>query len=216
MHNYKEPGKFVTFPGYQWAGSYPDGGARSVYFSSSNGKICRYDTSLLPESDSKKADSPTAEDLFKAVRKQPAEPFIIANGGINHADMAVSDKELEVGVEIHSSEGTDEWLLYDALENDCRVGICANSGSNDGRPGASFPGSSPAKAHGGLTCVLAGSLTRNDVLKAIKSRHFYATTGNRCLIDMKLESYGNTAVMMGDELKLEEGQQGSLTCQATR
>ena len=57
-----------------------------------------------------------------------------------------------------------------------KVGFVANSDGHKGRPGASHPGPSRFGAYGGLTCVLAESLTRDAVFEAIRERRCYATT----------------------------------------
>ena len=57
-----------------------------------------------------------------------------------------------------------------------RVGVVANSDGHKGRPGASHPGASTFGAYGGLTCVLADSLTREAVFDAIRRRRCYAVT----------------------------------------
>jgi hypothetical protein len=49
----------------------------------------------------------------------------------------------------------------------------------------------------GLTAVYAGSLTRGDLFEAIRSRHTYATTGERILLEFRL---GNA--MMGDVVQV--------------
>ena len=73
--------------------------------------------------------------------------------------------------------GRFEWLLEDAIRNGYKVGFVANSDGHKGRPGASHPGASTFGAYGGLTCVLAESLTREAVFDAIKARRCYAVTG---------------------------------------
>src|SRR5262249_55894416 len=55
-------------------------------------------------------------------------------------------------------------------------GVVANSDGHKGRPGASHPGASTFGAYGGLTCVLAESLTREAVFDAIKARRCYGVT----------------------------------------
>src|SRR6185436_6677726 len=56
------------------------------------------------------------------------------------------------------------------------VGFVANSDGHKGRPGASHPGASTFGAYGGLTCVLAESLTREAVFEAIRERRCYGVT----------------------------------------
>ncbi|MCK5805165.1 MAG: DUF3604 domain-containing protein, partial [Lentisphaeria bacterium] len=53
------PGRFVTFPGYEWSANTPLGGDRNVYFNGPGGKITRSSCELLPGRESRFPDSPT-------------------------------------------------------------------------------------------------------------------------------------------------------------
>jgi hypothetical protein len=44
----------------------------------------------------------------------------------------------------------------------------------------------PGRRGGGYTAVLAKSLTRNDIIEAIRARRVYATTGDRVILDFKI------------------------------
>jgi hypothetical protein len=112
--------------------------------------------------------------------------------------MAMHDPEVELAVEVHSAWGTFEWLVEDALRLGYRIGICANSDGHKTRPGASYPGAGEFGSLGGLTCVLAGALDREHVLEALVRRHFYATTGNRPLLGVRLTTDDGRRTMMGD------------------
>jgi hypothetical protein len=193
-----EPGAFVTFPGFEWSGNTPLGGDRNVYFTSEGGEITRSCTDLLPDKHSVHKDSPTAEDLFDNLRKQQ-EPksFAFAHVGGRYADLGMHDPEIEVAVEVHSAWGTFEWLVDEALTRGYRVGICANSDGHKCRPGASYPGASTFGSLGGLTCVIAEQLDRQHIFNALKARHFYATTGNRSLVEVTLETDDGRRGVMG-------------------
>jgi len=200
------PGRFVTFPGYEWSGNTPLGGDRNIYFSSEGGQIVHSDTDLLPGQHSDHPTERTAEALFARLRSQKGpRAFAFAHVGGRYADMRVHDPEIEIAVEVHSAWGTFEWLVEDTLRQGYRVGICANSDGHKGRPGASYPGAGKFGAYGGLTCILAEKLDRKSLLKALKGRHFYATTGNRCLLDVQLETPGRAPAMMGDVIRLGRG-----------
>lgn len=202
---YNEDGRLVAFPGFEWSGNTPLGGDRNVYFVS-GGEISRSSRDLLPGRRSKYEDSPTAEDLFRNLRRQAAaRPFVFAHVGGRYANIDMHDPELEAAVEIHSAWGTFEWLLEDALKRGYRVGVCANSDGHKGRPGASYPGAGLFGSYGGLTCVLCPALTREDVYQSLRRRHFYATTGNRCLIDLCLVSGGRALGTIGDEVAVRPG-----------
>jgi len=194
-----EPGHFVTFPGYEWSGNTPLGGDRNVYFVSEGGQITRSSTDLLPGKHSAYANSPTARELFENLgHEEGPTAFAFAHVGGRYADLAAHDPEIELAVEVHSAWGTFEWLVEEALQRGYRVGICANSDGHKCRPGASYPGASKFGSLGGLTCVLARQLDRDHVFEALKARHFYATTGNRPLVDVKLVTDDGREAMMGD------------------
>jgi hypothetical protein len=119
--------------------------------------------------------------------------------------MGTHDPEIELAVEVHSAWGTFEWLVEDALQRGYRIGICANSDGHKTRPGASYPGAGEFGSLGGLTCVLARALDRESILEALIQRHFYATTGNRPLLDVQLEAGDGRRAAMGDVIEAGPG-----------
>jgi hypothetical protein len=196
---YYQPGEFVTFPGYEWSGNTPVGGDRNVYFASEGGQISRSCCDLLPGQTSKFEDSSTADELFKTLQKQTSpRAFVFAHVGGRYADLSMHDPDIELAVEAHSVWGTFEWFIQDAIRRGYRVGFVANSDGHKADPGASYPGNSKFGAVGGLTCVLAENLDRESVVAALRARHFYATTGSRCLVDVRLETSDGRSFMMGD------------------
>ncbi|MHA1730818.1 MAG: DUF3604 domain-containing protein [Promethearchaeota archaeon] len=189
---FHEPGRFVTLLGYEWSGNTAVGGDRNVYFSGPRGRIRRSSHALIPPHDDPGTDCRTATALFEAlVADDPGSGdgvLVFAHAGGRYADVASHhDGRVEHSVEVHSAWGTFEWLLWDALDAGYRVGVVANSDDHKGRPGASYPGASKFGAKGGLTCVLAGELTRDSVFSALKRRHHYATTGTRLFLDVRVE-----------------------------
>jgi hypothetical protein len=201
-----KPKRFVTFPGYEWSGNTPLGGDRNVYFASEGGRITRSCTDLLPGKTSIYRDSPTAALLFEHLKSGDGpQPFAFAHVGGRYADMQIHDPEVELAVEVHSAWGTFEWLVDDALSRGYRIGICASSDDHKGRPGASYPGAGRFGSLGGLTCILTRQLDRKQVFEALRSRHFYATTGNRSLVDVRVTTADNRQAMMGDVLDAGPG-----------
>ena len=203
---YYAPGSFVTFPGYEWSGNTPLGGDRNIYFTGKGGRIVHSCTDLLPDKQSGYEIAPTVEELFTTLGKQrQPQAFAFAHVGGRYADLSMHDENIELAVEVHSAWGTFEWLVDDALRRGYRIGICANSDGHKGRPGASYPGAKKFGSYGGLTCVLAQGLTREAIFEALQSRHFFATTGNRCLVDVSLLSETGIEAVMGDVVSDIEG-----------
>lgn len=210
---FNEPGRFITFPGYEWSGNTPMGGDRNVLFSSEGGRISRSSRELLPGGRSRYPDSPTARELFASLRKNIRSygggettnrplPFVFAHAGGRYADLSMHDDQIEVAVEVHSAWGTFEWLVDNALRKGYRIGIVANSDGHQCRPGSSYPGAGKFRSLGGLTCVLADRLNRESIYKAIMARRFYATTGNRPLVSLTVEGPDGRIMQMGGSIEL--------------
>lgn len=199
---FNEPGRFVAFAGYEWSGNTPLGGDRNVLYAGRGGAISRSSRELIPDNRSVYPDSPTAEHLFAALRKDANNslPFVFAHVGGRYADIAMHDDEIEVAVEVHSAWGTFEWLVEEALDRGYRVGIAGNSDGHKCRPGSSYPGAGEFGSLGGLTCVLAESLDRESLYRAIKARRFYATTGNRPLLSVRVVGSEGQEAPMGGSL----------------
>jgi hypothetical protein len=203
---YYRPGSFVTFPGYEWSGNTPLGGDRNIYFAREGARIVHSCTDLLPGQKTDHPIAPTAQELFATLRARGGpRPFAFAHVGGRYADMAAHDSEVELAVEVHSAWGTFEWLVEDALRLGYRIGICANSDGHKTRPGASYPGAGEFGSLGGLTCVLAKALDREHVLEALFQRRFYATTGNRPLLEVKITTGDGRQAIQGDILEAGKG-----------
>jgi hypothetical protein len=156
---YNEDGSFIIFPGYEWSGNTGLGGDRNVLFMREGQQIHRSSHALVDDQGDLPTDANSAEQLFDALKNKDCVVF--AHIGGRYADIRMAhDARIERSVEVHSDWGTFEWLLHDALEQGYRVGILANSDGHKGRHGASHPGASLFGAYGGLSCLLAGELTR--------------------------------------------------------
>lgn len=171
-------GRFVTLPGYEWSGNTALGGDRNVFFTQEGRPIRRSSHALVADRSDLDLDCPTAGALFAALAAADEDAICFAHCGGRYADIALAhDVRLETAVEVHSSWGTFEWLLEDALRLGHRVGVVANSDGHKGRPGAEYPGASSFGAIGGLTCMLVPELTRAAVVEGLRRRHHYGTTG---------------------------------------
>ena len=194
---FNAPGRFVTFPGYEWSGNTAAGGDRNVLFRREGNPIHRSSIALVDEAEAVDACAVTADDLFRKMKRRDC--LVFAHVGGRWADLDMHDASLEAAVEIHSCWGTQEWLLADALERGYRVGVVANSDGHKGRPGAEYPGTTHFGNLGGLTAVLAKRLDRRSVWDAIRARHVYATTGARIFLDVRTD----TGAMMGDVVRAD-------------
>ncbi len=198
------PGNFIAFPGYEWSGNTNHGGDRNVIYLNEGENIYRSSHALLDGFSDIETDAPHVTKLYPFL--DPEKTIIIPHVGGRYSDLSIHDEILEPVVEIHSAWGTFEWFYFDALKRGYKVGVVANSDDHTGRLGASYPAYDHFNNYGGLTAILAKKLTRNDIFKAIKSRHCYATTGERILINLKASNTDGDQVGIGDELSVLDGQ----------
>ena len=206
---FTEDERFVVFPGWEWSGNTGLGGDRNVLHMHEGRQIHRSSHALVDDLSDIDTDATSANDLFEALKDEDCTVF--AHIGGRYADIKVAhDQRIEKGVEVHSAWGTFEWLIRDAFEQGYRVGILSNSDGHKGRPGASHPGSTKFGAYGGLTCVLAPDFTRAGIMEGLRKRHYYGTTGNRVILDTRVE-FTKDAELFADDPRL-----GDVSSQSVR
>jgi hypothetical protein len=197
------PGRFVTIPGYEYSPVTHLGGDRNIFFLDEDRPIRRSSHALVEDLSDIDSDCNHVQDLFAAFKREGEEVLAFAHVGGRYADLrAGHDGDIERSVEIHSSWGTFEWLLFDAFELGHRVGIVSNSDDHKGRPGASHPGASIFGAYGGLTCLSLPELSRAAIWDCLKSRRHYGTTGDRLYLDVRAHLEGE-AVRYAEDPKLK-------------
>ncbi len=189
IDRFHEDGRCVIFVGYEWSGMTPGGGDRNVMFRGDVAALHRSSHAEVDDMRDAATDCFPVTDLFAQFAGRD-DVMLIPHIGGRYADIVgFHDPTLEPVVEIYSDWGRFEWLLEDAIKQGYKVGVVANSDGHKGRPGASHPGASTFGAYGGLTCVLAESLTREAVFDAIKARRCYGVTAAQ-RIHVELEVNG--------------------------
>jgi len=151
-------------------------------------------------------DANTTAELFDALKEEDC--VLYAHVGGRPANIAQADGgALRTALEVHSDWGTFEWIMADSFELGYRHGIVCNSDGHKGRPGASHPGASSFGALGGLTCFLAGELSRDGIFSAMRRRHHYGTTGARLHLDVTA-SFASPARLFESDPRLGEAPSG--------
>ncbi len=187
--SYHEPGRFITFLGYEWSGNTPAGGDHNVFFPlADRAAIHRSSHWQVADRSDAASDRYPVTELYREFRGRD-DVLLIPHVGGRACDPAYHEPSLEPVVEVASVHGRFEWLIEEVLRRGYRVGFVANSDDHTGRPGAAYPTSHAFGVQGGLTGVRAPRLTRQDVFAAYKRRCTYATTGERIYM----------AVRMGDQ-----------------
>jgi hypothetical protein len=196
---FNDPGRFVTVPGYEYSPVTHLGGDRNIFFFEEDRPIRRSSHALVPDTSDIDTDCNHVRDLFDALHRDGERVLAFAHVGGRYADLrAGHDGHIERSVEVHSSWGTFEWLLFDAFELGYRVGVVCNSDDHKGRPGASHPGASIFGAYGGLTCLYLDELSRESLWSCLQSRHHYGTTGARLHLEVHADLDGDGLLYAAD------------------
>ena len=195
-HN--DPGRFVSFVGWEWSGNTPVGGDHNVYYLDDDGPLHRSSHVLIPDKSDLQTDCLHVNDLYKALKGQ--EAMLVPHVGGRYANLEWHDPDLEAVVEVYSEWGEFEWFLKEAIERGYRVGFTAGSDDHKGRPGAAYSGSGSFGVYGGLTCIQTEELSRKGIWEAIKARRCYGTSGQRILINAAADGHP-----MGSAFTTSEG-----------
>lgn len=220
-----EPGRFVTFYGYEWAG----GGHINAYFLNKQDVSIFYGDRLVK---GRMPDDPpfrtpcTGEDRFieyiKAVQ-QKVPVFLIAHCHTSYTP-AVDDQVLWLD-EIYSCHKRDrtarESRYRDNLERGLYLGVVAASdmhrllmGHLCKQPGELWMHSDKRVAWSqyqtaGLQATFAPKLTQQSIYTGMKKRHTYGTTGERIVLLFDIDGEN----IMGDHVTVNRGRKPKLNIQ---
>lgn len=183
-----EPGRFVTFHGYEWSGNTPAGGDHNVYYLN-DGPLLRSSHTQVPDKSDLETDRYPVDRLY-AANAEREDVLITPHIGGRRSNLDFHDPVLEPAIEIASGWGRFEWFAREALERGMRVGFVAGSDDHSGRPGWSTPTlSGRGGVRGGLTAYLATELTREGIWEALRSRRCYGTSGPRIVLDVSVDGH---------------------------
>jgi hypothetical protein len=188
---YNEPGRFITFPAYEWQG---DGlsGDHNVVFRTEGGAVHMVDT---------------LTELYQKLRGQDAIAIPHHMGyrlGARGKDWHVQDDKISPFVEVFSAHGSSETDEESGgLRRNSKLGPCSGGQSyQDGLDmgyhiGATASpdgeGAYPGIYSWGLAAVLAPELTRDALWNAFLNRRVYGVTGDRIRLDFRING-----ALMGD------------------
>ena len=112
----------MTFLGYEWSGLTSAGGDRNIYYLGDDGPLHRCSHWLVSDASDVDSDCYPVTELYRRLRGRK-DVLIVPHVGGRYSDLRFHDPALEPLVEIYSSWGEFEWLLEQAFEQGCRVGI---------------------------------------------------------------------------------------------
>ncbi len=192
IKEYHDPGRFITFLGYEWSGLTPGGGDHNIYFLGDDSQIHRSDHWLIPDKVDEDTDRYPISELWKTFKGRK-DVLAIPHVGGRHGNFDFYDPEFIPVIEVHSNHGTFEWFLFDAMERRMKVGFIAASDDHSSRPGLTYP-SGGMTTRGGYTGVYAKELTREALWEAIWARRAYGTTSERIIVHVESDGH-----LMGEE-----------------
>lgn len=173
---YSEAGRFIGYLGYEWTTNGRFGGHHNVLYRNVDERA-RIPTQLYP----------TLSKLYAGLRSSfAARDVLIIPHAHQAGDYRQSDPELQNLVEIMSQHGTFEWFGRKYLEHGHQVGFVAASDNHLSQPGYSSVGLFAQR--GGLSAVLAKEGSRDGIFDAMKARRTYATTGDKIILDVRLNN----------------------------
>jgi hypothetical protein len=176
---FNEPGRLITYMGYEWTRNFRFGGHHNVYFRDHHGKYYGIRTARSPQ-----------ELYAKLATDNGAENVLVIPHAHNPGDWRAHDVAVQRLVEIMSKHGSFEYFGRRFLDNGYRLGFIAASDDHLGHPGYA----PKSYCEGGLTAVWAERMERNTIYDAMRDRRAYATTGARIIMDFSM----NGVPMGGD------------------
>ncbi len=193
VQKFHEPGKFVTFLGYEWSGITSAGGDHNIIFLHDYQQIYRSSHWLIKDKSDTYTDRYPITELWKTFKGR-RDVMAIPHVGGRPANFDFYNPEFIRVIEIYSQHGLFEWFAREALDRGLEVGFIASSDDHTGRPGLTRPTDEvqigePFGVKGGLTGVFAERLTREAIWEALWNRRCYATTGDRIILYFYADSH---------------------------
>jgi hypothetical protein len=191
-----DPGRFVTFCGYEWT-NWTEG-HRHVLFPGDDGEIYSF----------RDPDSDTPSELGALLT--PWQAIAIPHhpaGGPKNIEWDNYEERFEPLVEICSVHGNSETpgaplqiyrssqgsFVTNALQRGFQFGILASGDTHDGHPGRRSVGA-PSM---GIAGIWATELTREAIWKALLARRTYGTSGERIVLRFQIDGH-----WMGEKVPL--------------
>ena len=204
-----EEGRFVTLLGCEWSAYTPEGGDRNVFYRHDEPRLRRSGRFFTEDVPDPEPDQTTATAFHQAMADQQVLINLHAGGRPTNLDFHAP--KIEPLAEIHSTHGTSDWFVEDALRRGYRIGITAGTDGVAGRPGADHPGSRMIRnVRNGVTALYAADLSREAVWEALAARRCYATSGPRILLHVAVDGH-----LMGSEYATDKDPKIELAVEGT-
>jgi hypothetical protein len=198
-----EEGEFLCYPGTEWCGNSAAGGDRNVVFlgdevlfpfDRQGNQVRSFEWNEDMKGKQLLPGAWPVDKLYAAYIHNPEQHLLIPHVGGRRAILDWHHPKLERLIEIGSAWGHFPWFYQDAIARGYKLGVTANGDEHRGRCGGGVPGTAVFGVNGGVTGIISPSLTKSDINHALRSRHTWATTGDRLVALLWSGSY-----IQGDE-----------------
>lgn len=189
IHELHQDGAFVAFPGTEWCGNSCAGGDHNVVFLhgrtpefpfANDGHTARsFEWNAEMQGGTIQPGIWPLEELWDLYSHDPEGHLLIPHVGGRRAILDWHDPSLERLIEITSTWGHFGWFYQEAIARGYKLGASAAGDEHRGRCGGGAPGAQVFGVRGGLTGILAPALSRDHIARALRTRHTWATTGER-------------------------------------
>jgi hypothetical protein len=192
-----QPGRFVTLLGCEWTAPTSVGGDRNIVHRGDTVRLhraARWFEERLPDD---WADAPDPASLYRLL---PSDAVVVnLHAGGYTSNLSVVDEAFHHLVEIHSTHGTSDWLVAEAIARGITFGVSAGSDGIAGRPGACHPGRRATRnVPNGCLGTYVRELDRESVFEALRLRRCFATDGQRIRLAVSCNGHA-----MGAEVHAE-------------
>lgn len=208
-----EPGRFVTFLGYEWSGATERGGDNNIYFLGDEGPLV-YNGAFIADdlvpvwgdwcSGSRHASGRkrTLTETIQEIRGANVPFLVVPHCGGRIANFDFYGSAVMPVFEIHSCHRNYEDIALQTVRRGLPFGFIGGSDDHRGLLGDSVPAARERyfSSHCGLAGVYAPDLTRASLWDAIHARRVFATNGCRMALLLRAGS-----VLMGGELTVPAG-----------
>lgn len=196
-------GAFLCFPGTEWCGNSAVGGDHNVVFLGDDvlfpldhtGQVLRsFEWNEEMKGNALVPGAWPIDELYEAYLQDADQILLIPHVGGRRAILDWHHPRLERLIEVSSSWGHFPWFFQEAISRGYKLGVSAAGDEHRGRSGGGAPGSAVFGVKGGITGVIAPTLTKEAIRDALLSRHTWATTGERVVALLSSGEY-----IQGDE-----------------
>jgi hypothetical protein len=210
-------GEFVTFNAYEWSGASKVGGDHNVYWLDDDPPIFRsisyYSPRNLQMEHSQESKVPHIQGLYAKVRPYLKDKNVlcIPHRGGRPANPEWHDPQIERLVESYCEHFRSVDWANGFLQKGYRLGVMGSGDGHYGHPGYGYL--RPDKQHQigeGLIAVLAEEHTRRSIFTALFDRHCYATSGDRIILDFRVDNH-----LMGAEYRTDKPPELKVTVHGT-